>query len=60
MILEIVEDEQMGRVLTRVRVENLEDLLAERKGQLPSDQVRRLEIMEALVDTGSTTSKCLG
>jgi predicted aspartyl protease len=54
LLLEVLEDENVGRVLTRVRVENLEDLLAERKGALPSDQVRRLEIMEALVDTGST------
>jgi predicted aspartyl protease len=50
----LLEVEPVGRVTTRVRVENLEDLLAERKGALPSDQVRRLEIMEALVDTGST------
>src|SRR6187397_2069599 len=54
MLLEVIQDDDMGRVLTRVRVENLEDLLAERKGAMPSDQVRRLEIMQALVDTGST------
>jgi predicted aspartyl protease len=50
----LLEVEPVGRVTTRVRVENLEDLLAERKGAIPRDQVRRLEIMEALVDTGST------
>jgi clan AA aspartic protease len=54
MILEIVEDESVGRVTTRIRVENLEDLLAVRSGTLANDQVRRVEIMEALVDTGST------
>lgn len=54
MILEIVEDESMGRVTTRIRVENLEDLLAARKSTISNDQVRRVEIMEALVDTGST------
>ncbi|MEX2173089.1 MAG: retroviral-like aspartic protease family protein [Pirellulaceae bacterium] len=50
----LLEVEPVGRVTTRIRVENLEDLLAERKGALPRDQVRRIEIMEALVDTGST------
>jgi predicted aspartyl protease len=50
----LLEVEPVGRVTTKVRVENLEDLLAERKGALPTDQVRRLEITEALVDTGST------
>jgi predicted aspartyl protease len=50
----LLEVEPVGRVTTRLRVENLEDLLAERKGTMPRDQVRRLEIMEALVDTGST------
>lgn len=54
MILEIVEDESVGRVTTRIRVENLEDLLAVRSGKLANDQVRRVEIMEALVDTGAT------
>ncbi|HMC10375.1 MAG TPA: hypothetical protein VKH44_03760 [Pirellulaceae bacterium] len=53
MILELVEDENLGRVVTRIRVENLEDLFAERKGSLPSEQVRRIDVMEALVDTGS-------
>ena len=44
----------MGRVVTRIHVANLEDLWAERKGALPSEQVRRIDVMEALVDTGST------
>jgi predicted aspartyl protease len=44
----------VGRVVTPIRVENLEDLLAARKGALPNEQVRRLDVMEALVDTGST------
>ena len=54
LILELVKDESVGRVTTRIRVENLEDLLAVRSGRLANDQVRRVEIMEALVDTGST------
>jgi len=50
----ILEVEPVGRVLTRLHVENLEDLWAARRGELPNDQVRRLDVMEALVDTGST------
>ncbi len=50
-----MESETMGRVLTEATVENLEDLLAVRKGQLPPDQVRRITVSDALVDTGATT-----
>jgi predicted aspartyl protease len=50
----LLEVEPMGRVVTRIHVANLEDLWAERKGALPSEQVRRIDVMEALVDTGST------
>jgi predicted aspartyl protease len=50
----LLEVEPVGRVTTRVRVENLEDLFQARRGELPRDQVRSVEIMEALVDTGST------
>jgi predicted aspartyl protease len=51
----MVEVEPVGRVVTPIRVENLEDLFAARKGSLASEQVRRIDVMEALVDTGSTT-----
>ncbi len=44
----------MGRVLTEALVENFEDLFAVKKGQLQVDQVRRIEIQDALVDTGAT------
>ena len=44
----------MGRVTTRITVENLKDLWDFERGMLPAEQVRRIEIMEALVDTGST------
>jgi len=49
-----VEVEPVGRVVTSVRVENLEDLFAARNGTLPEDRVRRIEIAEARVDTGAT------
>jgi predicted aspartyl protease len=50
----LLEVEPVGRVTTRVRVENLEDLFAARNGTIGDAQVRRIEIMEALVDNGST------
>jgi predicted aspartyl protease len=44
----------MGKVLVSARIENLDDLFAVRKGQLPEQQVRRVEVTDALVDTGAT------
>lgn len=46
--------ETMGRVLVTATVENLDDLFAARKGLLPEAQVRRVEVTDALVDTGAT------
>ena len=53
-ILEIIEDDVVGRVTIPVRVENLRDLYDAERGNLPAEQVRRLDVIEALVDTGST------
>src|SRR3954452_829875 len=44
----------MGRVLTEATIENLEDLWAVKRGLLPPDQVRRLVVPDALVDTEAT------
>ncbi len=44
----------MGRVLVKVRIENLGDLLKVREGKLKPDEVRTLEVDDALVDTGAT------
>jgi hypothetical protein len=44
----------MGRVLTEATIENLEDLWAVKRGLLSADQVRRLVVPDALVDTGAT------
>lgn len=49
-----MESEMMGRVVTEACVENLEDLWAVKRGLLPADQVRRLVVPDALVDTGAT------
>ena len=44
----------MGRVLTEATIENLKDLWAAEEGRLPPDQVRRITVGDALVDTGAT------
>jgi clan AA aspartic protease len=44
----------MGRTLTEATVENLEDLWAVERGLCTADQVRRVTVSDALVDTGST------
>jgi predicted aspartyl protease len=44
----------MGRVLTDVTIENTEDLWSVKRGLLPADQVRRIDVSDALVDTGAT------
>ena len=48
------EIEPMGRVLTEATIESLEDLWAAKRGLLAQDKVRRLELTDALVDTGAT------
>ena len=44
----------MDKVLVEVKVENLEDQYLVRKGLLAPDQVRHVEVTDALVDTGAT------
>jgi predicted aspartyl protease len=46
--------ETMGKVLVTVRVENLEDLYRVGQGAIRTDEVRRVEVTDALVDTGAT------
>jgi clan AA aspartic protease len=50
-----METMEMGQVLTPILVENFGDLWNAEIGKLPAADVRRVEIAEALVDTGSTT-----
>ena len=45
----------MGRVLTEVTVESLKDLWDAQRGMIPPEQVRRITVPDALVDTGATT-----
>jgi predicted aspartyl protease len=44
----------MGRVVAEVTLENLEDVWACQKGLISRDQVRRVVVSDALVDTGAT------
>src|SRR5271157_5156147 len=50
-----METETMGKVLVTAKIENLEDLFNAEKGLLPDDQVRCIEVPDAVVETGATT-----
>ena len=50
-----METETMGRVLTEATIENLEDAWEARRKRIPEEQVRRVTVPDALVDTGATT-----
>lgn len=49
-----MEIEKMGRVTTAAKIVNLEDTYDAEKGAKPLDEVRSIEINDALVDTGAT------
>jgi predicted aspartyl protease len=44
----------MGRVTGTAKVENLGDLILAQRGLLDSEQIRSIEVNDALVDTGAT------
>jgi predicted aspartyl protease len=45
----------MGRVAVAAKIENVAELFLSEKGMLLPEQVRRIEVSDALVDTGATT-----
>jgi predicted aspartyl protease len=45
----------MGKVVVTAKVENVSDLYNVHQGSLLADKVRRIEVTDALVDTGATT-----
>lgn len=49
-----METATMGKVLVSAKIENIVDLYAASKGQIPDEQVRRIEVSDALVDTGAS------
>ncbi|HPM80668.1 MAG TPA: aspartyl protease family protein [Candidatus Anammoximicrobium sp.] len=54
MTTPLLEPETMGRVLTEATIENLEDLWAAKRGLVSPEDVRRIVLADALVDTGAT------
>jgi predicted aspartyl protease len=52
--VDAMETETMGRVLTEATIESLRDLWDAERGRIPADQVRRVTVSDALVDTGAT------
>jgi predicted aspartyl protease len=50
-----METPTIGKVLVTAKIENLADLVKAEQGLLPDDQVRRIEIQDAVIDTGATT-----
>ena len=44
----------MGKVIVAATIENLDDVFNSEKGSLEADRVRRLDVPDALVDTGAT------
>ncbi|HJT77891.1 MAG TPA: retropepsin-like aspartic protease [Gemmataceae bacterium] len=49
-----METPTMGRVTVAARIENIFDLYEVERGRLKPEQVRRVEVTDALVDTGAT------
>ena len=45
----------MGKVIVAATIENLEDLFDVENGRLTAEQVRGVEVHDALVDTGAST-----
>lgn len=50
----IMKVEEMGRVLTSATFENFGDLWSAKEGAIADDQVRRVDVEDALVDSGAT------
>ena len=43
----------MGKVIVSARIENLADVEIRERGLIPAEQVRAVEVDDALVDTGA-------
>jgi clan AA aspartic protease len=49
-----METTAMGKVMVTARIENLGDLYRAKEGDIAAEQVRSVEVSDALVDTGAT------
>jgi hypothetical protein len=50
-----MEQTAVGRVVVAVKIENLGDLWLAEKSVLPTDQVRSVEVPDAVIDTAAST-----
>jgi predicted aspartyl protease len=50
-----METETMGKVIVTAMIENLGDLYEVERGARTNDRVRRIEVHDAIIDTGATT-----
>jgi predicted aspartyl protease len=50
----MAEQDGMGRVQTEATIANLKDLWAAEQGLISPEQIRRVTVQDALVDTGAT------
>jgi predicted aspartyl protease len=50
-----METATVGKTIVSAKIENLFDIQKVFEGQISDDQVRRLEVDDAMVDTGATT-----
>jgi len=50
-----MESSTMGKVVVTAIIENVLDVYNAELGLLPADQVRRIEVPDAVIDTGATT-----
>ena len=48
-----METTEIGRVVTAAKIESLEDWLQCRRGQRKPEEIRTVEVLNALVDTGA-------
>jgi predicted aspartyl protease len=53
MAADVVENQNMGRVVAEITVENMNDLYDAKRGMIPADKIRKLTISNAVVDTGA-------
>jgi predicted aspartyl protease len=49
----IMETAEMGRVTVEAMIENMTDLWAAKKGQIPASDIRYVTVPDALIDTGA-------
>jgi predicted aspartyl protease len=49
-----METDTMGIVLVNALIENYDDVKEAEKGRIPPEQVRRIDVSDARVDTGAT------